>query len=180
VPVDAGKQVAALEQGTTEAGFPRLGSPDAPVVVEEFSSYACPHCRTFHEEEFPDLLDEIEAGTVQFVYIPVTHIGYGAKNAAQGAMCAAEQGKFWEMHDTLFSWQGKYVANTFHERRLEKGAANLGLDVAAFKACMDRDLPVLDRARDEFDRRDLSGTPSIFVNGEKVRDYDELDHLGEQ
>ena len=180
IPAGAATRYAALEQSTTEAGFPRLGRPDAPVVVEEFSSFACPHCRTFHEERFPALLDEIAAGQVQFIFIPVTHIGWGAKNAAQGALCAGEQGRFWPMVDTLFFWQGKFVASPFGKRRLENGAKNLGLDTAAFKTCMGDDHPqeILARARDEFDRRNLSGTPTLFINGLKVADYSELDNLG--
>jgi protein-disulfide isomerase len=123
------------------------------------------------------LLDEITAGQVQFVLIPVTFIGPGAGNAARGALCAGEQGKFWEMHDTLFYWQGRYLGSVFSERRIRMGAENLGLDMAAFDQCMDADQPVLEAARTEFDRRGLTGTPSLFINGEKVRDYQELENL---
>ena len=181
IPDGVATHYAGLEQGFTEAGFPRLGSPDAPVLVEDFSSYACPHCRTFHEEQFEDLLPAIAAGEVQFVMIPISNIGRGAGTAAAGALCAGEQGKFWEMHDTLFDWQRRFVASTFHERRVKKGAENLGLDTAAFDACMgsDRIASIIDRARQEFDRRGLTGTPSIFINGQRVRDYRELENLGE-
>jgi protein-disulfide isomerase len=180
IPAGAATRYADLEQGITDEGFPRLGRPDAAVIVEEFSSFACPHCRTFHEEQFRDLLDKIAAGRVQFVYIPVTHIGRGAKNAAKGALCAGEQGRFWAMHDTLFYWQGEFLASPFGKRRIENGAQNLGLDSAAFKKCMDDDHPqvILQRARDEFERRHLSGTPTLFINGIQVRDYGELENLG--
>jgi protein-disulfide isomerase len=179
IPAGAATRYDGLEQGSTDEGFPRLGRPDAPFIVEEFSSFACSHCRTFHEEQFRDLLDKIAAGRVQFVYIPVSHIGWGAKNAAKGALCAGEQGQFWAMHDTLFYWQGKFLASPFSERRIENGARNLGLDSAAFKQCMDDNHPqaILQRARDEFDRRHLSGTPTLFINGVQVRDYSELENL---
>jgi protein-disulfide isomerase len=179
IPDGVETHYVGLEQGFTEAGFPRLGSPTAPVLVEDFSSYACPHCRTFHEEQFEDLLPAIAAGEVQFVMIPIPNIGPGARTAAAGALCAGEQGKFWEMHDTLFDWQRRFVASIFHERRVKKGAENLGLDTAAFGACLDSDriATIIDRARQEFDRRGLSGTPSIFINGQRVRDYRELENL---
>lgn len=177
VPDDAGAQYEELEQGYTDQGFPRLGRADAPILIEEFSSYACPHCRTFHEEQFIELLDEIAAGQVQFVLIPVTHIGPGAGNAARGALCAGEQERFWKMHDTLFYWQGRYLGSVFSERRVRMGAENLGLDMAVFEQCMDAEQPVLEAARAEFDQRGLTGTPSLFINGEKVRDYRELDDL---
>lgn len=170
---------AGLERGFTGQGFARLGRPDAPILIEDFSSYACPHCRTFHEEQFENLLDEIAAGEIQFVMIPIAHIGSGARNAARGAVCAGEQGKFWEMHDTLFYWQDKYLTSVFDERRIRLGAENLGLDIQAFDDCMASNRPdaVIDEARREFDRRDLTGTPSLFINGQKVRDYREIEEL---
>jgi protein-disulfide isomerase len=57
------------------------------------------------------------------------------------------------------------------------GAENLGLDTTAFEQCMDADQPVLEAARAEFDRRGLTGTPSLFIDGKKVRDYQELENL---
>lgn len=179
VPEDAGAQYDGLEKGYTDQGFPRLGRADAPILVEDFSSYACPHCRTFHEEQFKGLLDEIAAGQVQFVLVPITHIGPGADNAAKGALCAGEQDRYWEMHDTLFYWQGRYLGSVFSERRIRMGAENLDLDMAAFEQCMDANdtQSVLDEARAEFDQRGLTGTPSLFIDGVKVRDYLELENL---
>ena len=56
------------------------------------------------------------------------------------------------------------------------GAEALGLDMDAYETCMDGDAvqQVIERARNEFDRRGLRGTPSLFANGERVRNYDEL------
>jgi hypothetical protein len=181
IPKDAGAHYAGLDQGFTEQGFARLGSAEAPVVVEEFASYACSHCRDFHIEIFPDLLDEIAAGQVQFVMIPVPHIGMGEKSAAKGALCAGQQGKFWEMSDVLFDWQKRFTVFSFDERRIRKGAKNMGLDTAAFDDCMDSKNveTVLDTARSEFDRHRLSGTPSFFINGEKVLSYSEFENLGQ-
>ncbi len=181
IPDDLGAQYAGLERGYTEQSFPRLGSASAPVLVEEFSSFACPHCRDFHDTIFPTLLDEIAAGQVQFVFIPVPHIGPGAETAARGAFCAGEQGLFWEMSDVLFDWQKRFVTQTFNERRIRKGARSMPLDAATFNACMSADRPknVIAQARSEFDQRGLSGTPTLFINGQQVRDYAELNNLGD-
>jgi hypothetical protein len=173
---------AGLERGFTEQGFAWLGSPDASVLVEDFSSYACPHCRTFHEEQFEALLDEIAAGEVQFVLIPVPHIGAGAETAAKGALCAGEQAMYWEMHDVLFYWQSRFFGSVFHPRRIEMGAEKLGLDTDVFSECINGSAVqnVIDEARREFERRQLTGTPTLFVNGRRVRDYIELETLGEE
>jgi protein-disulfide isomerase len=182
IPDDIGALYAGLERGTTEQGFPRLGSADAPILIEDFSSFACPHCRAFHNERFPNLIDEITTGEVQFVVIPVSNIGSGAEDAAKGAFCAGEQGYFWEMSDVLFDWQDRFVMFTFDQRRLRKGAADLGLDSDAFDACLDADhtKQLIDAALNEFKGRGLSGTPTFFINGEQVRDYTEFEHLDER
>jgi len=179
IPMDLEARYTGIEQGYTDDGFPRLGSPDAPVVVEEFSSFACPHCRDFHDEQFADLMDEIANGQVQFVYIPIAHIGPGAETAAKAALCAGKQDRFWEMHDVLFHWQKKFLISPFSERRINKGAALMGLDAASFERCLDGAEvdAVIEQARSEFERRDLTGTPSIYVNGERIRDYRELENL---
>lgn len=179
IPADAGSHYQGLEQGYTDQGFPRLGSVSAPVLVEGFSSYACPHCREFHETRFVTLLPAIAAGAVQFVFIPVPDIGWGAGDATKAALCAGEQGRFWTMTDVLFDWQRRFLTSTFDTRRLRKGAEALGLDMTAFDACLKSDAitATLQRARQEFDRRGLTGTPAFFINGQPVRDYRELDAL---
>lgn len=179
IPDDAGERYMDLEQGYTDQGFPRLGSADAPVVVEEFASFACPHCREFDENELPDLLDEIAAGQVQFVLIPMQNIGSGAETAARAALCAGEQGRFWEMHDVLFYWQKEFIVSVFAERRILEGVENMGLDTDAFESCLDaeRTTDVIEEAENEFHDRGLTGTPSVFINGQRVRDYNELDNL---
>ncbi len=182
IPENVGALYAGLERGTTDQGFPRLGSADAPIVVEDFSSFACPHCRDFHTERFTALIDEIAAGQVQFVFVPVASIGSGSDEAAKAAFCAGEQGQFWEMSDVLFDWQNRFLMFTFDERRLRKGADTMGLDTDAFSACLsaDRTRQFLDIALNEFRGRGLSGTPTFFINGEQVRDYAEFDTLNAQ
>ncbi len=180
IPEGAGAQYAGLEQGVTAQGFPRLGSPDALTLVEDFSSFACPHCREFHEGQFVGLLDAVAAGEVQFVFVPVPHIGWGAREAGKAMLCAGEQGQAWTMADVLFDWQRRFLTSTFDSRRVRKGAEALGLDMAAFDACMRGSAvqDALDRARAEFERRGLTGTPGFFINGQKVQDYREFEAFG--
>jgi len=172
LPDDVGARYEGLERGMTAQGFPRLGRADAPFQIEDFSSYACVHCAAFFDNELPRLLDAIATGRVQFVLIPVP-FGRGGPTATRAALCAGEQGRFWEMNDTLFSWQGRFVGSTFHERRVAMAADALGLERDAFDACMGGDAveQVIERARNECDRRGLRGTPSVFLDGERIRDY---------
>jgi protein-disulfide isomerase len=81
------------------------GRPDAPVTVYEMADFQCPACRTFALETMPLLEREYaRPGKVRFVFInfPLTQIHPNAVAAAEVAMCAARQGKFWDVHDALF------------------------------------------------------------------------------
>jgi protein-disulfide isomerase len=88
-----------------------------------------------------------------------------AKPAAEAALAANEQGKFWEMHDTLFKNQQALGASD-----LEKYAKDIGLDVAKFKAAMESHKYA---AQVEADMKQgsslgVEGTPAAFVNGQLV------------
>jgi protein-disulfide isomerase len=88
-----------------------------------------------------------------------------AKLAAVASMAAHEQGKFWEMHDKLFSNQ-----TALDRASLEKYAQELGLDLGKFKAALDSN------KYDEYLKTDsaqgtqlgASGTPTFFINGRQI------------
>jgi protein-disulfide isomerase len=87
------------------------GSPDAPIVVYEASDFQCPYCRDFWEQTLPLLEAEyINTGKIRLVFLnfPLTSIHPNAPAAHEFAMCAAEQGRFWETHDLLFANQREW------------------------------------------------------------------------
>ncbi len=93
----------------SEDDDPMLGDPGAPVTIIEFSDFQCPFCQKFHSETFPQIKKTyIDTGKVRFVYrdFPLS-FHPGAQPAAEAAECAHAQGKFWEMHEALFSEQQK-------------------------------------------------------------------------
>ncbi|RMG78408.1 MAG: hypothetical protein D6712_21545, partial [Chloroflexi bacterium] len=154
-----------------DRGFPRLGDPTAPVEVVEISSFDCPHCREFHETVTPSLIERARAGDIVFVYVPLWGTGGipNGEGAARAALCAGEQGRFWEMHSILFHWQGQFPASPFSTNRLTAGIENLGLDVGAFNACFNSEKTnnTLEAAR-EFaisKGEEFTGTPSVYING---------------
>lgn len=142
---------------------PSLGAGDAPVVVVEFSDYACPYCRAFHAGTFPRLMDQyVEPGQVRWVVrdFPLTEIHPGAGRAAEAAACAAEQGRLREARSELYGSDPDLPAG----RLLEVGR-QVAPDAEAFEACF------LERARRETVRRSraageaagVRGTPTFFV-----------------
>jgi protein-disulfide isomerase len=157
--------------GTTEQGFYFIGAPNAPVVVEEFSSFSCPHCATFHRDVFTNIMDKISAGQVKFVYMPLTRFGsFESEPMAKAALCAGEQGKFWQMHDLMFDWAGRYGPGANDGRRLTNGAQGLGLDTGKFDGCMNSSgtQDLITKAATDAGTRGVTGTPTVFVDNEKV------------
>jgi protein-disulfide isomerase len=113
-------------------------------------------------------LREAYGDRVRFIWkdFPLTSIHPLAFKAAEAAHCAGDQDKFWEYHDKLFSNQQQMQVNA-----LKKHAADLGLDTAAFGACLDSG-KYADRVRDGVQtgtRLGVSSTPSVFINGRLVR-----------
>src|SRR5204863_3912242 len=80
------------------------GRPDAPITLYEMSDFQCPYCRAFALGTMPALEQEyISTGKVRLVYInlPLTSLHPNARAAAQVALCAARQDRFWAVHDLL-------------------------------------------------------------------------------
>ena len=147
---------------------PIKGPKAAAVTITEFSDYQCPFCARSE----PLIHEALEAYPEQarFVYkhFPLTSIHPHAMGAAQAAMAAQEQGKFWEMHDVLFENQ-----RSLEPSKYEEYAKQAGLDVERFK----RDLEANQAAYDkrvtadyiEGQRNDVRGTPALYIGGKKVR-----------
>jgi protein-disulfide isomerase len=114
---------------------PALGKRDAPVTIVEFSDYQCPFCKKHFTNTLSALKTKyIDAGKVRYVFrdFPLDTIHPFARKAAEAAHCAGEQGKFWDMHDAMFSNQGALM-----EENLKGFARDMELDVEAFNACLD-------------------------------------------
>lgn len=152
-----------------------LGNPNAPVTLIEFSDFQCPFCRKFYKETLPQIKkDYIATGKVKLVYrdFPLVQIHPGATPAAEGAECAKDQGKFWEMHDAIFDEQEKQGLGTvqFTADDVKKWAGNIGLDTTKFNQCLDSGKYKQEVEKDLADgsTAGVTGTPAVFVNGRLV------------
>lgn len=144
------------------------GDADAPVTIIEFSDFECPFCSRFYTDTLPQIQKEyIDTGIVKLVYrdFPLS-FHQNAKPAAEAAECAAEQGKFWEMHDALFE---NY--NVLSRAKYTQLATDIGVeDISAFDECVDSGVMGAEVDKDFADGRaaGVTGTPSFFVNGQKI------------
>ncbi|HET7100115.1 MAG TPA: thioredoxin domain-containing protein, partial [Terriglobia bacterium] len=89
-------------------GDPVMGDKDARVALVEFTDYQCPFCgRAFRQTYPPVVAEYVKTGKLRYVIhnYPLTQLHANAFRAAEAARCAQDQGKFWEMHDRLFSDQ---------------------------------------------------------------------------
>jgi protein-disulfide isomerase len=140
---------------------PARGSPDAKVTIVEFSDFQCPYCSRAGST-VARVLKEYE-GKVRLVYrhLPLA-FHPNAQKAAEASLCAADQGKFWELHDRMFADQAK-----LSPADLKASARELGLDGQRFDGCLDGGEK---RTLVEADARaaqalGVEGTPAFYVNG---------------
>ena len=146
-------------------GSPAKGPEDATVTMVEFSDFECPACKRL-QGDFKRL-KETYSDRVRFAFVqyPLTSIHPQAFKAAEAALCAEDQGKFWEMHDALFEHQRELGID-----QLKTRATELELDVEAFNECLDSGVHA-DQVRADMrtgQEIGVNSTPSIFVNGRRV------------
>ena len=152
-----------------------LGDPNAPVTIDVFEDFQCPACQRFTESIEPLLIQNLVAdGNARYVFHNYPFLdGNGAGSsgesdqAANAAMCANEQDKFWEMHSILYANQGGENRGTFSNRRLQAMAETIGLDMEAFNQCFAENRYEEEIQADfELGRQmGVTGTPTVFVNG---------------
>lgn len=146
------------------AGDPTRGPAGAPVTVVEFSDYQCPYCGRAQPTMQRLRLKYGEKIRVAFKQLPLA-MHQHARFAAEAALCAGQQGKFWEIHDWMFANQAKIAPDT-----IKAAAVELKLDAAAFGKCLDTKAMA---GRVEEDMRiaeglGITGTPAFLVNGRLI------------
>ena len=136
-------------------GAPVLGSAKAPVVIVEFSDFECPFCGRFVSETLPSLKEKyIDTGLVMLAFRHFPLPGHAqAIPAANAAQCAARQGKFWPMHDRLFT-----APRDLAVPKLREKAAAVGVEMSTFEECQAE--PTNEQVRTDFETAKALGLPS--------------------
>jgi protein-disulfide isomerase len=165
-----------------------IGDPKAPIKVDVWEDFQCPACASYSNETEPQIITNyVETGLVYYTFHMYPFIdgmgitGGESDQAANAAMCASEQDKFWDYHDLLFAnWNGENQG-AFADPRLVVLAENLGLDMAAFNKCFEANTYVAEINQDlqAGQAAGVQGTPSVFVDGTIVTpgyipSYDQL------
>lgn len=166
-----------------EADDPVKGDKDAPVTIIEFSDFSCPYCAAVNGNNqlvidslkssnpswvapVPKIMaDYVKTGKVKLVFKYFPGHGTGVE-AMKLALCANEQGKFWELHDAFFANQDQLQ----NVAQLKDLASKAGVDITLLNKCYD-DGKYDDKLEQDFAEgktAGVSGTPAFFINGELI------------
>lgn len=139
-------------------------------------------------ETLPKIKSEyVDKGLVryQFINMPLRDIHPAAQKAAEAALCAGKQRKFWEMHDTLFERQMEWARQISPLKSFENYARELGLNVEKFNHCLEQGetAPQVQKDMAEAARRGVVAVPTFFINGRKLEGaypYEVFRHIIEE
>ena len=139
-------------------GAPKFGPELAKITIVEFTDYQCPYCKRYFTETYPKIFDEyVKTGRARYavMHFPLESIHPDSFQAHEAAACAADQGKFWEMHARLFA----------DPKSAGAAAAALGLDMARFGEGLKsgKHAEEVRRAQRTGLEIDVRGTPTFLI-----------------
>jgi len=155
-------------------GAPSKGNKTARFTLIEFSDYQCPFCSRYVRDTLPLIeRDYIKTNKIKYVFrdFPLESLHPNALLASEAAACAREQGKYWEMHDWLFS-----SPSALNAKDMTTHAQSIGINPASFQQCLDSSKyrEPIRKGMDEAAGIGVNGTPTFFVaqslpNSSKVK-----------
>ncbi len=151
-----------------------LGDPNAKVKMDVWEDFQCIGCKNYTDSYEPAIIEKyVDTGKVYYTFHNAPFIDGGSgesHNAANAAMCANAQGKFWDYHDMLFAnWLGENQGS-FTDARVRTIAQKLNLNMADFDSCY-KAKTYSQQIQDDltaFKNKGQSSTPAIFINGNKA------------
>lgn len=162
---------SGVPQEIDRSGAPgiAIGEQSAPVTLIEYSDFSCSHCENL-SGTISDLIDRyVREGQLRVVYKPVSFIGgSNSESASRAAICAAEQGKGWEMIDFIWGLSGPANYGLPYFTGIDP---NAGLDVASFRQCFaaPKTAQTVQDVNDEALDSGINSTPTVFVNGTQAQ-----------
>ncbi|MFE1260835.1 DsbA family protein [Streptomyces albogriseolus] len=149
-----------------------LGSPDAPVVLIEYSDFQCPFCGRFARETKPDLVrDYVDKGILRIEWRNFPVFGAESDQAARAGWAAGQQNRFWQFHDEAYAEPRRRNAGDFSEDNLLAMARKAGVeDLARFEKDMASEAAhqAVTRDSEEGYGIGVTSTPAFLINGRPV------------
>jgi protein-disulfide isomerase len=169
-------QAPAVQEVTLSEKDHVKGNKDAVLTLVEFGDFQCPACAAFEPLVQQVMADNKDILKFSFKHFPLMQIHKNALLAALASEAAAQQGKFWEMHDLLYEKQEEWSGTLTSREYFIRYANTLELDIAKFtKDLENKDLEakVLAELREGV-RLGVQGTPMFFLNGKKLEGVRDL------
>ncbi len=144
------------------------GAETAKVWLVEVSDFQCPFCKQWHDETFAKIDQEyVKTGKVRLAYLnfPLTRIHKNAQAAAEAAMCAGVQGKFWELHESLFQTQRSWADLKSPLAVFDSLARAAKVDPKGWNSCMTTHATakLIQADRDRSTQSGVESTPTFFI-----------------
>lgn len=149
------------------------GADTAPIWVVEISDFQCPYCKRWHDETYGILDKEfVQTGKVRLAYLnfPIPSLHPNARAASEAAMCASVQGKFWELHESLFNTQEAWAPQKNPMPTFDSLAVAAGADGAQWRSCMSSHAagPIIDADHQRTSASGVKSTPTFFIGDQKL------------
>jgi protein-disulfide isomerase len=144
------------------------GAETAPVWLVEISDFQCPFCKQWHDEVFATIDKEyVQTGKVRLAYLnfPLSRIHPNAQAAAEAAMCAGVQGKFWPLHSSLFDTQKRWAESKAPIIIFDSLARAAGVETKSWTSCMTTHATakLIEADRDRSTKAGVESTPTFFI-----------------
>ena len=152
-------------------GYGVVVNKDAKVRVDLWEDFQCPNCRNFEGVAGNYITDLVRAGKIKAVYHPMTFIGPESILAAAAAACAADDGKFLDMHAALYNNQPAHEnSGAWTNSVLKLLAIGAGDTSKSVSTCIDSGKYINWTKNVEADaaKQNVNATPTMFINGKQL------------
>jgi protein-disulfide isomerase len=149
------------------------GSATAPIWLIEVSDFQCPYCKQWHDASYTAIDNEyVKTGKVRLAYLnfPLSSIHPNARAAAEAAMCASVQDRFWPLHESLFATQTAWEGQKNPIPTFDSLAVAAGVNAAAWRSCMTTHATakLIDADHDRSRSAGVQSTPTFFIGDRKL------------
>ena len=152
------------------------GADTAKLWVIMASDFQCPYCKQWHDAGFAKLMrDYAQKGKIRLAFLNMPlGMHQNALPAAEAAMCASVQDKFWPMHELLFENQQQWETLPNPVSAFESLATKAGVNAAKWNECMSKHqtLALIQADRDKARAAGVNSTPTFFVGGQTLAGAD--------
>lgn len=149
-----------------------MGDSSAKVWLVVVSDFQCPYCKQWHDESFARIVDTyVKPGKIRVAYLNFPlNMHPHAQEAAEAAMCASVQGKFWQMHDAIFATQNAWAEKPAVGTTFDSLAASTGVSMPAWRQCVSSHATaaLIAADRERTGRSGVRSTPTFFVGNRVV------------